>query len=129
MERAARTEESCRLVEDALDLAAVDVEFAGYGALAVTGVVPGAYRPLHAWCSRQRGWCFVVRDRQGVVHVRGGGGWGAGPGLGSDEGHQELERTGQRQRWPGPAQGTDGPLAKTMPPLAAARSTHPPTPP
>jgi hypothetical protein len=29
---------------DALDLAAVDVEFAGDGALAATDVVPGTYR-------------------------------------------------------------------------------------
>ena len=32
------------MVDDALDLAAVDVEFAGDGALAVTGLLPGTYR-------------------------------------------------------------------------------------
>jgi len=31
------------LIEDALDLAAVDIEFAGDGALAVAGLVPGPY--------------------------------------------------------------------------------------
>jgi hypothetical protein len=36
-----RSDGLCGLIDDALDLAAVDVEFAGYSALAVTGVVPG----------------------------------------------------------------------------------------
>jgi hypothetical protein len=40
------------LREDAPDLAAVDVELASDGALAVTGGVPGTYRLLQAWCFR-----------------------------------------------------------------------------
>jgi hypothetical protein len=32
---------SCGLVDDALDFAAVEVEFAGYGTLAVASLVPG----------------------------------------------------------------------------------------
>jgi len=36
------------LIDDALDLAAVDVEFAGDGSLAVAGVVPGPYALLQA---------------------------------------------------------------------------------
>ncbi len=55
------------MVDDALDSAAVDVEFAGYGALAVTGVMPGPYRVLQARSFCQRGWCTVIRDRRGVA--------------------------------------------------------------
>ena len=40
------------LRDDAPDLAAVNVEFAGDRALAVTGGVPGTYRLLQAWCFR-----------------------------------------------------------------------------
>src|SRR5947209_3399018 len=76
-------------VEHALDLAAVEVEFAGDGALAVAGVVPGPHRLLDAWCLGQRGWCIAVRDRHRVAHVSGWGGCGAGPGFGPDERHQE----------------------------------------
>jgi hypothetical protein len=36
----------CGLVDDALHLAAVDVEFTGYGTLALTRVVPFTYRLL-----------------------------------------------------------------------------------
>ena len=42
------------LVDDALDLATVDVEFAGYRALAVACVVPGAHRMLQSSGFRQR---------------------------------------------------------------------------
>jgi hypothetical protein len=37
------------VVDDVFDLATVEVEFAGYGALALTSVVPGPYRLLYAW--------------------------------------------------------------------------------
>lgn len=37
------------LIDDALDLATVDVERAGYGALAVPGIEPSAHRPLQVW--------------------------------------------------------------------------------
>jgi hypothetical protein len=50
------------VVDDALDLAAVKVEFAGYGALAVTSLVPGSDRLLHAWCVRERRWHVVFGD-------------------------------------------------------------------
>jgi hypothetical protein len=81
----------CGLVNDAFDLAAVEVEVPGYGALAVAGVVPGPYRLLYARRFGRRGWCIVVRDGQGIVHVSGAGRRGADPGLRSDEGHQEFE--------------------------------------
>ena len=48
------------MVYDAPHLAAVEVEFTGDDTLAVTGVVPGPYRLLHAWRSRQFGRCEVV---------------------------------------------------------------------
>jgi hypothetical protein len=57
------------VVDDALDFAAVDVEFAGYGPLAVTRVVPGLYRLHHVWRRRQRGWSVAVRDRQRPAHL------------------------------------------------------------
>ena len=55
------------LVDDALDFVVVDAEFAGYGPLAVTRVVPCPYRLQHVWCRRQRGWCVAVRDRKRVA--------------------------------------------------------------
>jgi hypothetical protein len=102
------------LVDDALDLAAVDVEFAGYGALAVPGVVPGPYRLLHAWRFGQREWCVVVLDSHGVVHGDRGGRRGTGSALPSDEGHQEFERAGERQGWPCADQGSDGAVAEAV---------------
>jgi hypothetical protein len=37
------------LVDDALDLASVDAQVTGYGALAVTGVVTGTHHLLRVW--------------------------------------------------------------------------------
>jgi hypothetical protein len=65
------------LVDDALYLAAVDVELAGDGALAVAGGVPGPYRLLHVWCAGERGWHIAHRDGRGVAHLWGDGGWSA----------------------------------------------------
>ena len=45
------TQLSRGLVEDALDLAAVDVEFPGDGALAVARLIPLADGPLQGWRS------------------------------------------------------------------------------
>ena len=47
-------------VDHALDFAAVDAEFAGYGALAAARLVPGSYRLLHCWCTSWIGWCAVL---------------------------------------------------------------------
>jgi hypothetical protein len=44
------------VVNDALDFAAVDAEFAGYGALAAASMVPGPYRLLHRWRASWRAW-------------------------------------------------------------------------
>jgi hypothetical protein len=78
-------------VDDAFDLAPVEAEAAGYRTLAVAGVVPGSYRLLHAWRFGQGGWYFVVRDRQGLVHVSDVARRDTSRGLRSDEGHQEFE--------------------------------------
>jgi hypothetical protein len=43
--------ELCGLVEDAFDLAAVDVEFAGDGALAMARLLPCANGLFQRWCS------------------------------------------------------------------------------
>ena len=64
------------VVDDAFDLSAVDAEFAGYGPLAVTRVVPGPYRLHHVWRRRQRGWYVAVRDRQRAAP------WASGAGVG-----------------------------------------------
>jgi hypothetical protein len=48
--------ELCNLVEDTFDLAAVDVEFAGYGALAVASLVARADGLLQGWRNREFRW-------------------------------------------------------------------------
>jgi hypothetical protein len=108
-------------IQDAFDFAAVEVEFAGDGALAVAGVVPGPHRLLDAWCLGRRGWCVAVHDLHRVAHVHGWGGRGAGPGLGPDERHQEFERPGQGQGGPGADQGTDWTVAKAVRQVGAGR--------
>src|ERR1017187_5380578 len=102
------------LVEDAFDLAAVDAEFAGYGALAASGVVPGPYCLLHARCFGQRGRCASVRNRQGVAHLHRGLASGAGVALGPYQGHEEFEGAGQRQGGPGADQSADGAVAEAV---------------
>ena len=54
-------------VEDTFDLAAVEVEFAGDGALAVACLVPRADSLLQRWRSRQFQWCFVRQRRRRLV--------------------------------------------------------------
>jgi len=80
---------------DVFDLAAVDAEFPGYRALAVTSLVPGPYRLLHARCAGQRRWSILLGDRQRVAHLGRKGWCGAGWDAGPDECHQEFERVGQ----------------------------------
>lgn len=79
------------IIDDALDLATVDAEFACDGPLAVTGFVPGSYRQFHARCFGQGMWYGVVRYRQGVVRLARVRRRGDGSALRSDEGHQEFE--------------------------------------
>ncbi len=105
---------SGRLLDDAFDFAAVDAEFAGDGALAATGVVPCTHRLLQAWRFGQRGWCAVVRARQGVVHLRGAGECGADPGVCPDECREQFEGAGQRQRGPCADQGADEAVAQAV---------------
>jgi hypothetical protein len=102
------------LVDDALDLSAVNIEFAGYRALAVTRFVPGAYRLLQPCCFRQCWWFVVVRDRDGGARGYGMGRSYVRPVPCPDQGHKEFKRTGQRQGGPGADQGTDGPLAEAV---------------
>jgi len=45
----------CGLVEDAFDLAPVEVDFPSYRALTVTGLVPGLYRLFQVWRCGQWG--------------------------------------------------------------------------
>lgn len=54
-------------VEDALDLATVDVEFAGDGALAEARLVTRADRLLQRWRSRELQWCFVRQRRNRLM--------------------------------------------------------------
>ena len=46
------SDESCRLVEDALDLAAVNIEFAGDGALTESRLMTGVDNLFQRWRSR-----------------------------------------------------------------------------
>lgn len=84
------------MADDPLNLAVVDVEFARYGALAMTGAVPGLYCLLDAWCFGHCRSCILLRDRHRVVHAYGGRERGAGSVVHSDERHEEFERAGQR---------------------------------
>ena len=86
---------SCGLVDDALHLAAVEVEFASDGALAVTGAVPGQYSLLPRLV--QRAVRVVQRHPQSA---RAGSHVGtvkrdAGLAFSPDQRHQEFEGTGQ----------------------------------
>ena len=55
------------LVEDALDLAAVDVEFSGYGALALARLVPRADGLLQGRRSGEFGRCFLYQGWYDLV--------------------------------------------------------------
>jgi hypothetical protein len=88
------------VVDDALDFAAVDAEFAGYGALAAAGGVPGPYRLIHRWRVNWNWWCTVFRHRLRFVVTTGRDGCLCGVGFGSDEGHEEFEGSGEGQGGP-----------------------------
>ena len=81
------------LLDDLLDLAAVDVEFSGYGSLAAARVVPCPYCLLHRWCLYQDRWCIVLRNWRSVARGRVRGLRLAGVMLCPDECHEEFERT------------------------------------
>src|SRR6266702_5637984 len=89
------------LVDDPLDLAAVDVEFAGYGALAVARGVQGPHRVLQTRRHWQRGWYTVPHDRHRGAHLYPWRFRGSGPMLRPGQRHEEFEGTGKRQRGPG----------------------------
>jgi hypothetical protein len=100
------------VVDDALDFAAVDAEFAGYGALAMACIVPGPDCLLHRWrASWHKWWCIVLHRGCDLALVipRKGCPWGVW--LGSDEGHEQFEGSGQGLGWPGADQRTDWSVA------------------
>jgi hypothetical protein len=66
------TELSC-LVEDALDSAAVEVEFTGDGTLAVARLVALADGLLQGWRNRQFQWCILCQRWRGLVPKFGPG--------------------------------------------------------
>jgi hypothetical protein len=53
---------SCSLLDDALDLAAVDVKFPGDGSLAAARFVPGPYRLFQSWCGVQGRWRMLLQQ-------------------------------------------------------------------
>lgn len=85
------------MVDNALDLAAVEVEFAGYGALAMTSVVPGQYRLFHGWCGGEFAWCVDVVDRHGLAQVRRVAERGVALAFSPDECHEEFVLQGSRR--------------------------------
>jgi hypothetical protein len=112
------------VVDDALDFAAVDAEFAGYGALAAACMVPGPYRLFHRWCISWIEWCAVLHIRCRLALMACQGGCLCGVWSGSDEGHEEFEGSGQGQGRPGADQGPDEspwarPWARLAPMVAA----------
>src|SRR6266487_3754449 len=101
-------------VDDAFDLAAVDVEFARDGALAATSVVPGPDRLLQGWrgfkcCSRivARDWYALALGHHRRLH-------GEFFLIGPDQCHEKLEGAGQRQGGPCADHGTDRAVAQAM---------------
>ena len=84
------TELSC-LVEDALDSAAVEVEFTGDGTLAVARLVALADGLLQGWRNRQFQWCILCQRWRGLVPKFGPGMIGLNVTPSPDEHHQQLE--------------------------------------
>lgn len=112
---------SCGLVDDALHLAAVEVEFTCDGTLAVTGAVPSPYSLRHTWCRGQFGWCSGIRNRHGRAYMLGTVKRDAGLAFSPDERHQEFERTGQGQGGPSADQGADRAMAEAVRQVGADR--------
>src|ERR1039458_10365340 len=102
------------VVDDAFDLAAVDAEVAGYGALAAACSVPGPYRLLHRWRASWHERCIVHRCRRSPVRMTRGDGSCLRLWPRSDEGHEEFEGAGQGQRGPGTDQCADGAVAEAV---------------
>src|ERR1035438_727491 len=102
------------MVDDAFDLAAVDAEVAGDGALAAPCVVPGPYRLLHLWCTGWHGWCIVRRCQGSPVRVSGGAGCRLDRWFGPDQGHEEFEGASQSEGGPGADQCADGAVVQAM---------------
>jgi hypothetical protein len=79
------------MVEDAFDLAAVDVDFAGDGALAEACLVSRADGLLQGWCNREFRRCFLFQRRCRLV-LRFGLGLARSRALpGADQHHQQFE--------------------------------------
>ncbi len=112
-------------VEDTSDLAAVEVEFAGDGALAVACLVAHADSLLQRWRNRQLQWCFVRQRRRSLVSQPALSGTCLSAASCADEHHQQLERTNQRQRGPGADQGADRAMSRPVRQVGADRGADP----
>jgi hypothetical protein len=83
--------ELCRLVDDAPDFAAVDVEVAGDGALTLTCLAPGKDRLLQGSRGRKFQWRVLFQLRCGQVPKFGLGVTCPCATPGADQHHQEFE--------------------------------------
>jgi hypothetical protein len=102
------------LLDDALDLAAVNLQFAGYGALSLARAVPVPNRTLQCWRIWCRRRCIVLRLWRrhvfhGVRHIVG-----AGTAAGADKRHMQLEGANQCHRGPRADQRAYQPVAQAM---------------
>jgi hypothetical protein len=84
------SESSC-LVEDALDSATVEVEFAGDGTLAVPRLVPGVDGLLQGWRNWQPQWRILCQRWRSLVPKLGRGLIRPGAASGPDQHHQQLK--------------------------------------
>ncbi len=109
------------LIEDALHLAPIDVECAGYGALAMTVRVPGPDGLVQAWRSGRRQWHIAAFRLRTLARRDHGGEVGGCVVAGTDERHKEFEGAGQRHGGPRTDQGTYRTVAQPVCQVGASR--------
>jgi hypothetical protein len=112
------------LIDDALDLASVDLQVAGNGALTVARVVPIPNRVLQRRYIRCHRWCIVLRLWRGLVLLGLRDMFHAGIAGGADEHHEQFEGANQRHRWPRADQCAYRPVAQAVRQVGADRGHY-----
>src|SRR6266542_3303993 len=104
----------CSLLDDATDLAAVDLQFSCYGALASPCGVPGAHRPLQGWRVRRQRWRVGFHEWRGLVLRRVRRTLGRRVALCPDESCEEFEGPDECQGGPSADQGAYWSVAEAV---------------
>jgi len=113
------------MVDDAFDLAPVDAEVAGDGALAAACGVAGPDRLLHRWRTGWHRWPILHGGRRSLIHMTRGDGCRLCVWAGSDEGHEEFEGASQGQGGPGADDRADRAVAQAVGQVGADGSGDP----